>query len=240
MLEDNLSSSSSTSTHSDSSNNLPSINEFPKKDSSSFYSIIGIGDPIVDILSEISLNEINKYQLKLGDSIFASEDYNERNVEMFKILESMSLVSYTPGGSVQNTIRVISWCLNNNSQGRKNYKISMLGSVGDDLYKNKIMLSLEDIGVNPILEILKGDKTSRCGVGIYKKEKLFVTQLRASKRLSEKFIEENLDKILDHQAFLIEGYLLNNKFNIVKKLCDLFYEKKKMIILTLSAEFIVI
>ena len=203
MLEDNLSSSSSTSTHSDSSNNLPSINEFPKKDSSSFYSIIGIGDPIVDILSEISLNEINKYQLKLGDSIFAS---NERNVEMFKILESMSLVSYTPGGSVQNTIRVISWCLNNNSQGRKNFKISMLGSVGDDLYKNKIMLSLEDIGVNPILEILKGDKTSRCGVGIYKKEKLFVTQLRASKRLSEKFIEENLDKILDHQAFLIEGY----------------------------------
>ena len=240
MFEDNLSSSSSsTSTHSDSSNNLPSMNEFPKKDSSSFYSIVGIGDPIVDILSEISINEINKYQLKLGDSIFASEDYNERNVEMFKILESMSLVSYTPGGSVQNTLRVLSWYLNNNSSGRKNYKISMLGSVGDDLYKNKIMLSLEDIGVNPILEILKGDKTSRCGVGIYKKEKLFVTQLRASKRLSEKFIEENLDKILDHQAFLIEGYLLNNKFNIVKKLCDLFYEKKKMIILTLSAEFIV-
>ena len=240
MSEDNLSSSSSSkSTHSDSSNNLPSINEFPKKDSSSFYSIIGIGDPIVDILSEISMNEINKYQLKLGDSIFASEDYNERNVEMFKILESMSLVSYTPGGSVQNTIRVISWCLNNNCPGRKNYKISMLGSVGDDLYKNKIMLSLEDIGVNPVLEILQGDKTSRCGVGIYKKEKLFVTQLRASKRLSEKFIEDNLDKILDHQAFLIEGYLLNNKFDIVKKLCDLFSERKKMVILTLSAEFIV-
>jgi len=240
MFEDNLSSSSSsTSTHSDSSNNLPSINEFPKKDSSSFYSIVGIGDPIVDILSEISINEINKYQLKLGDSIFASEDYNERNVEMFKILESMSLVSYTPGGSVQNTLRVLSWYLNNNSSGRKNYKISMLGSVGDDLYKNKIMLSLEDIGVNPILEILQGDKTSRCGVGLYKKEKLFVTQLRASKRLSSKFIEDNLDKILDHQAFLIEGYLLNNKFDIVKKLCDLFCKRKKMIILTLSAEFIV-
>ena len=240
MFEDNLSSSSSsTSTHSDSSNNLPSIIEFPKKDSSSFYSIVGIGDPIVDILSEISINEINKYKLKLGDSIFASEDYNERNVEMFKILESMSLVSYTPGGSVQNTLRVLSWYLNNNSSGRKNYKISMLGSVGDDLYKNKIMLSLEDIGVNPILEILQGDKTSRCGVGIYKKEKLFVTQLRASKRLSSKFIEDNLDKILDHQAFLIEGYLLNNKFDIVKKLCDLFCKRKKMIILTLSAEFIV-
>ena len=240
MLEDNLSSSSSSvSTHFDSTNTLPSLNEIPKKENSSFNSIIGIGDPIVDILSEITTNEIETYQLKLGDSIFASEDYNERNVQMYKVLESMPLVNYIPGGSVQNSIRVISWCLNNSTFGRKNFKVSMLGSVGDDSYKNKIEHALFDIGVNPILEILKDDKTSRCGVGIYKKEKLFVTQLRASKRLSEKFIEDNLDKILDHQAFIIEGYIIGNKFDIVKKLCDLFCKKKKKIIITLSATFVV-
>ena len=240
MLEDNLSSSSSSvSTHFDSTNTLPSLNEIPKKENSSFNSIIGIGDPIVDILSEITTNEIETYQLKLGDSIFASEDYNERNAEMYKVLESMPLVNYIPGGSVQNSIRVISWCLNNSTFGRKNFKVSMLGSVGDDSYKNKIEHALFDIGVNPMLEILKDDKTSRCGVGIYKKEKLFVTQLRASKRLSEKFIEDNLEKILDHQAFLIEGYIIGNKFDIVKKLCDLFCKKKKKIIITLSATFVV-
>ena len=240
MLEDNLSSSSSSvSTHFDSTNTLPSLNEIPKKENSSFNSIIGIGDPIVDILSEITTNEIETYQLKLGDSIFASEDYNERNVQMYKVLESMPLVNYIPGGSVQNSIRVISWCLNNSTFGRKNFKVSMLGSVGDDSYKNKIEHALFDIGVNPMLEILKDDKTSRCGVGIYKKEKLFVTQLRASKRLSEKFIEDNLDKVLDHQAFLIEGYIIGNKFDIVKKLCDLFCKKKKKIIITLSASFVV-
>ena len=240
MLEDNLSSSSSSvSTHFDSTNTLPSLNEIPKNENSSFNSIIGIGDPIVDILSEITTNEIETYQLKLGDSIFASEDYNERNVQMYKVLESMPLVNYIPGGSVQNSIRVISWCLNNSTFGRKNFKVSMLGSVGDDSYKNKIEHALFDIGVNPILEILKDDKTSRCGVGIYKKEKLFVTQLRASKRLSEKFIEDNLDKVLDHQAFLIEGYIIGNKFDIVKKLCDLFCKKKKKIIITLSASFVV-
>lgn len=120
MLEDNLSSSSSSvSTHFDSTNTLPSLNEIPKKENSSFNSIIGIGDPIVDILSEITTNEIETYQLKLGDSIFASEDYNERNVEMYKVLESMPLVNYIPGGSVQNSIRVISWCLNNSTFGRK-------------------------------------------------------------------------------------------------------------------------
>jgi hypothetical protein len=44
--------------------------------------------------------------------------------------------------------------------------------------------------VNPFFEILEEDKTSRCGVGIYKKERFFVTQSGASsKRLSEKTID---------------------------------------------------
>lgn len=243
MLDDNLSSSSSTKSYysSDSSTNLVSLSDISSNKSITLFSILGIGDPIVDILSEISLDIIEKYGMKLGDSIFASEDCDERNLEMYKILESMPLVNYIPGGSVQNTMRVISWRLNNDDDiiPRKYFKVSMLGSVGDDLYKNKIMNALEDIGVNPILEILKDDKTSRCGVGVYKKEKLFVTQLRASKRLSEKYIEENFDKILDHNALIIEGYLLNNKFEMLQKLCHYFSINNKMIILTLSANFIV-
>jgi hypothetical protein len=43
--------------------------------------------------------------------------------------------------------------------------------------------------VNLFFEILEEDKTSRCGVGIYKKERFFVTQSGASKRLSEKTID---------------------------------------------------
>ena len=240
MSEDLLSLSfSSKSTSSE--NSLISIPFFELKEKKQIeiYSILGIGDPIVDIISEIDSKTINDYGMKLGDSIFASEDCDNKNVEMFGVLESMSSVSYTPGGSAQNSLRVLSGCLNDDSSNRKYFKVSMLGSLGDDLYKNKIWRSLEDIGVNPMLEILEGDKTSRCGVGIYNKEKLFVTQLRASKRLSEKFIESNMVKILEHQALLIEGYLLQNKFGMIKKLCEAFCEKNKKIILTLSAKFIV-
>ena len=162
---------------------------------------------------------------------------------MFNILESMPSINYVPGGFAQNTLGVLSWNLINDNNNylidkRNTFKISMLGSVGDDEYKNKIINSLEDIGVNPILEILQGDKTSRYGIGIYKKEKLFVTQFRASKRLSEKFIENNFEKISEYQALLIEGYLIQNKFNIIEKLCNYFLLNKKKIILTLSAKFI--
>ena len=215
MTEDLLSLSfSSNSTLSD--NNLILIPIFNPREifqEKKLFSIIGIGDPIVDIISEINEDIIKEHELKLGDSIFASEDdtNNNKNIEMFNILESMPSINYVPGGSVQNTLRVLSWNLINDNNERDTFKISMLGSVGDDEYKNKILNSLKDIGVNPILEILNEDKTSRCGVGIYQKEKLFVTQLRASKRLSEKFIENNFEKISEHQALLIEGYLIQNK-----------------------------
>lgn len=242
MQEDLLSLSEvSNSTNQSSKSLISLINpENIPKDHEEIYSIIGIGDCIVDIIAQIKEDIIQKYGMKFGDSIFASEDSKEKNIEVFMELESMPCVNYTPGGSVQNTIRVLSWCLNNDSSvHRKRFKVSMLGSLGNDLYKNKIENALKDIGVNPILEILEGDKTSRCGVGIYNKEKLFVTQLRASKRLSEKFIENHLGEILDHQAIIIEGYLLQNKFEMVKKLCEEFEQNNKIIILTLSAKFIV-
>ena len=213
--------------------------ELSQKDNQEICSLLGIGDPIVDIIGDITSETIREYNLELGGSILANEDESQRIIEVYKKIENMKTVNYIPGGSVQNTMRILSWCLNNDSIKREKYTISMLGSVGDDIYKDKILDALNAIGVNSMLEILQNDKTSRCAVGIFQKEKLFVTQLRASKRLSENFIEENLDKILEHQALIIEGYLLNNKFNIVKKLCDYFSRNKKLIILTLSANFIV-
>ena len=242
MSDDILSLSFASNSTSFSSNSLISVStpENTPVGHEEIFSIIGIGDSIVDVVSQVETDLIMKYGLKLGDSIFASEDSKEKNIELFNILESMPSVDYVPGGSVQNSIRVISWQLNNNeSINRKKFKVSMLGALGNDNYRKKIENSLLGLDVNPILQILEGDKTSRCGVGVYKKEKLFVTQLRASKRLSEEFIEKHLDEILDHQAFLIEGYLLQSKFDIVKKLCNEFYKDNKLIILTLSAKFIV-
>lgn len=216
----------------------PSPKYSPEKERQEINSIIAIGEPIVDITSYIEPSLVEKYGLKIGDSIFADETSTDRNLEVFKELESMATVNYVPGGSVQNTTRVLSWCLR--MENKKNiFTVSMLGSIGDDGYKNRILNALEDIGVNPLLQIIQGDKTSRCGVGIYQKEKCFVTQLRASKRLSEDYIKENMDKIMNHQAIIIEGYLLKSKFDICENLCENFSKAKKLVVLTLSATFII-
>ena len=203
------------------------------------HSLITLAEPIMDITSEIDLPMIQKYNLKWGDTILVNETGDEKILKFYEDLERMSSVKYVPGGSAENTLRVLGWCLNMEPFERQKFKITMIGSIGDDIYKDKIMKALENIGVSTIFEVLKGDKTSRCGVGVYQKEKLFATQLRASKRLSEKFIDEHLDEILSYNALFIEGYMVSNKFNICKKLCENFVKDKKLIILSLSACFIV-
>ena len=209
------------------------------KERPEIFSLITLAEPIMDIVSEVDIPMIEKYNLKLGDTVLVKETGDENLVKIFEEIEKLPKVNYVPGGSAENTMRVLGWCLNMEPYERSNFKITMIGSLGDDSYKDKIIKELEDFGVNPMFEILKGDKTSRCCVCIYQKDKLFATQIRGSKRLSEKFIEQHLEEILEHKSLFIEGYMVSNKFNICKKLCNNFVKDKKLIILSLSACFIV-
>ena len=199
-------------------------------------SLIAIGDPIVDITSEIDTEIIKKYNMKWGDTVFLDEN-NDHGV--YEELERMPEVRYIPGGAVENSIRVLAWCLNMDPNNKNKFKITMMGCAGDDIYKQKVLNALNELNVNVLFEILPGEKTSRCGVGIYRKERFLITQLRASKKLSEEYIQQNMGEILSNESIIIEGYMLPNKLEICKKLTECFNREKKLVILTLSAMFIV-
>ena len=213
-----------------------SQNQQSKKVRQEIPSLIALGDPIIDIISEIGTDIIKKYNLKWGDTVFLDEN-NDNGV--YGELERMPEVRYIPGGAVENSIRVLAWCLNMDPNNKNKFKITVVGCIGDDLYSQKILNALNELNVNALFETLPNEKTSRCGVGIYKKERFLITQLRASKKLSEEFIQQNLEQILSNDSIIIEGYMLPNKLDICKKLTDCFSREKKLVILTLSAMFIV-
>ena len=200
-----------------------------------FTSLIAIGNPIVDILAEIEKSSIQKYRLVWGQTIFADQS----NIGFFNELESKPQVTYVPGGSIQNTLRTCSWCLQMEPRNRGKYKITMLGAVGNDSYNDKVTNALKYAGVKPLLQSIPNMNTSRCGVGIYKKERCLMPEIRASNCLTEEFVTSNRNEIFENEALLIEGYFLQEKFEICKYLCSEFRKNDKFVILTLSAVFMV-
>ena len=213
-----------------------------KKERPEIFSLIGIGDSIFDIISEIKIDLIKKYGLESNKTTYA----NQNTIKIFDEIEAMPEVRYIPGGSIQNILRVLSCRLNQsdnnkifNDNQKKKYKISMIGCVGDDDYKYKIYNSLVECGVSPFLEISKNERTSRCGVCIYNKKAYYIGDIVASKNITKKFISDNLKNILEHQGLLIEGYYLQYQFDICKDLCESFYNAKKLIVLTLNSSYVI-
>jgi hypothetical protein len=64
--------------------------------------IISIGDPIIDILAKIDKDCLSKYNLELGRSTLKTKD----NEAMYDFMECQADVTYIPGGSVTNSMRV--------------------------------------------------------------------------------------------------------------------------------------
>ena len=209
----------------------PHIQTFQSSQKLRFRSLIAIGNPIVDITAQTDEETLKKFNLKLGGTVFA----NEENKGYFKLLEKDPKVKYIPGGSIQNTLRVASWCINMEPQTSKLFRITMLGATGKDNYREKIINAFTLSGVNYLLECIPEEETSRCGVGIIKKERCLLPEIRASNKISEKFIKEHRDEIYKYDALLIEGYFIKERFEIIKNLCLRFKIKKKIVILTLGS-----
>ena len=112
-------------------------NFYFKKERPELLSILTFGHPIMDIISQIDETIIEKYNLKWNDTVYIGKKEDDKNIQIFEELEKMPNVRYLPGGAALNSVRVLSWCLKMQNNIKK-YKISFLGSIGNDEYKNKL------------------------------------------------------------------------------------------------------
>jgi adenosine kinase len=115
----------------------------------------------------------------------------------------------------------------------------LLGCIGNDSYGNKISQALQQANVDPVLEIREDMLSSRCAVAVHLKERCLIPEIRASTMLSMDFVEKNLEKILSASIYLIEGYFVIERYDIILRLAEEFSKLNKTIAFTLSAVFMV-
>lgn len=65
------------------------------------YFVLGMGNPLLDISSEVTEETLTQYNLKTGAAVLM----DDKQMPVFDELVKMPSVEYIPGGSTLNTIR---------------------------------------------------------------------------------------------------------------------------------------
>lgn len=103
----------------------------------------------------------------------------------------------------------------------KRGSIGVIGSVGDDNYGQTYYDLLYQENIQPIFEKYSDNNTAVCGVFCHGKDRGHVTDLGASTKISDEFVEANWEKFKDAQLVFTELFILKHKKETVYKLAEL-------------------
>lgn len=144
--------------------------------------VLGIGNPLLDMVVDVPLSFFTKYNVKLNNSILAEE----KHMPIYEELAKLEKVKYVPGGATQNTIRICQALL----------KIPQItgytGCIGKDKNGTEMKKLLQDEGIIGLYEESKTNPTGICGVLVNGGERSLVTYLGAAN-----------DYTLDHLRFKV-------------------------------------
>ena len=159
--------------------------------------VIGLGNALVDVLTEIEDEKIlEDFALPKGSMQLVDADFSNRVLRETSHLKQ----THASGGSAANTIHGLA------SLG---VPVSFIGKVGKDEMGDFFHNDLKNHGINP--KLIRTDKETGRAVAFITKdaERTFATYLGAAVELSADDITDALLK--DYDYLHIEGYLVQNQ-----------------------------
>lgn len=136
--------------------------------------LVGMGNPLLDMIAVTPTSFLQKYDLKSNDAILAED----KHMGMYEELEKIDTVKYVPGGSTQNSIRVAA-ALFDAVDGRRQVS-AMTGCIGKDSRGTQLRDLLVTAGVVPMYAESDKNPTGLCGVAVTGHERSQVTALGAA------------------------------------------------------------
>ena len=160
--------------------------------------ICGIGNSLIDSEYKVTDEELVSLSLTKG-CMELNEEAN--HISLSSVLrEKHGIVKKMPGGSVANSLYTMS---------HFDLNVSFTGRVSNDEVGNSFIKSLEDVGMNVIINQVDHGLTGECIVLITPDhERTMYTHLGVSSELNAQDINE--DSIINSEYLLIEGYLVTS------------------------------
>eukprot|EP00567_Pseudictyota_dubia_P017120 CAMPEP_0197437674 /NCGR_PEP_ID=MMETSP1175-20131217/4861_1 /TAXON_ID=1003142 /ORGANISM="Triceratium dubium, Strain CCMP147" /LENGTH=347 /DNA_ID=CAMNT_0042967251 /DNA_START=18 /DNA_END=1061 /DNA_ORIENTATION=- len=197
--------------------------------------LMGMGNPLLDISSEVPQSVLDKYEVKLDSAVLAED----KHLPLYKELVDNYSPQYIAGGATQNSIRVAQWVLSAN--GMKD-ATSFTGCIGnDDAFGKQLEECAEADGVK--VHYMKDDAapTGTCAVLVKGGERSLVANLAAANNFKPSHLDTPTAKEMIESAdfYYIAGFFLTVSVESLKIVADHAAANDKTFCLNLSAPFIV-
>ncbi|UJR08267.1 hypothetical protein I4U23_012540 [Adineta vaga] len=190
----------------------------------------GLGHPVLDIITEVSLEFLQRYDLQVNNVVLA-EKVSKYDDLMNEILSNGNYkLNYSSGGSTQNTLKTINWLL-----GQDNLTICM-GCIGQDDCGRKLEQQMK----NCHYQKTSIAPTGVCLILITDQARSMITNLGAANHFTIDYLfnAHNWLSIEQAKIFYVPGYFIRTCSDAVRKLAEHSKETSKLFAFNLSAEYV--
>lgn len=191
--------------------------------------ILGMGNPLLDISSEVDKDFVAKYDIKMGNQILAEE----KHMPMYTELSAMKTVEYIAGGATLNSIRIAQW-----ASDRKNIT-AYIGCIGKDNFGQIMEKQVEKDGVKAFFRIDEKVATGTCACCIMDKERSLIANLAAANKYTDAHFKENCIPVAKRARVIYSaGYFLTVSPATIMMAAKITCETGAMFCMNLAAPFI--
>lgn len=200
-------------------------------------SLMGMGNPLLDISAEVGQDTLDKYKVKSGD-ILMVDDNSMHLMPIYKELADTHSPQYIAGGATQNSIRVAQWIMTANGKPGQS---AFMGCVGTDAFGKQLEECASTDGVHVHYMKDESTATGSCAVLVKDGERSLIANLAAANNFKPSHLESAESKAIYESASLyyIAGFFLTVSVDSLKIVAEHALANNKTFCLNLSAPFII-
>lgn len=196
----------------------------PKK-----HTLLGMGNPLLDISAHVGMDVLDKYGLKLNNAILAEGAH----LPLYHELVAKHKVEYIAGGATQNSIRVAQWVAGTPGFG------AYIGAIGHDEYGSQLAKAAAADGVTTYYYEV-AEPTGTCAVLIHDAERSLVANLSAAEKYSKAHWDSAAiqEVVAGTDIFYSAGFFLTHSAGTMAATGAVAAAARKTYCMNLSAPFL--
>jgi len=193
-------------------------------------SLLGMGNPLLDISATVEQDLLAKHSLKSNDAILTEDE------QIFKDLAEGYKVEHIAGGATQNSVRVAQWVLGGPAMSFCSY----MGCVGRDSSSKILEDKAKEAGVTVRYQYSEDKPTGRCAVLITGQDRSLVTKLDAANHFTVDHLDtkENWHLVTKARIVYSAGFFLTVSVDSMLKVAKHCAASNETYCLNLSAPFL--